>query len=168
MKKLLLLTVSGSLLFCLPACDKQKYRGPRGATGAQGPQGPIGPAGKDAEVTNSGGIEVPYSQWTNDGTEWRATISTDLITGEVIERGSVQVLLKIVNIWHTLPYFEQSEFITFAYEPGKLYLIKADSHGSLPEQPETAIYKFTVILDSDRLSKNNRFSSYNEEPGAVR
>ena len=141
--RLLLLLLPGMLT--IVSCSKDNT-GPKGDQGIQGPKGDQGEPGKNADVRSTGNILINESQWvTADSLEWFATIQTTVVTQDVMNAGSVQVYILSGAAWQSLPLFDHTVYTTYAYEPGKVRLIHADSHGNLPAKPGTATFKVVTV-----------------------
>lgn len=122
------------------SCAKKTIQGPQGDPGAPG-------GGGNAGISASSIFTVTTTQWqkTADSTSWQYTINSDLITTDIVDKGTVKVFALINNAWWELPYTEGDLFTQFGFSLGKANLLFADIHGGLPTRPDTKAYRLVTI-----------------------
>lgn len=186
---LALAALASSLLFILPACEKEGPPGPAGAAGAQGEQGPKGETGAagpkgdkgaagpkgatgaqgskgdKGEKGDTGTANVIYSQWLGieftQAVFWHAEIQTAKITPDIINKGMVLVYFKASA--SNAPVYKLN------YNLGNTFLIQSIAPGQIilnaSQDYSDPNYQFRyVIVPGSVLSPHLKFNpgNYNE------
>jgi hypothetical protein len=138
-----LFVVMASLVICISSCKKETVVGPKGDTGPAGANG-------NANVKSEGPIVIEPSAWitNSDSLAWTAIIFSEKITQEIVDKGSVEVYFKKDNVWWSLPYTDGDATTAVGLALGKVYLVKSESHGGLPEKPLKADYRMVISASS--------------------
>lgn len=138
-----LFVVLASLAISISSCKKETVVGPKGETGPAGANG-------NANVKAEGPIVIEQSAWitNSDSLAWSAIIFSEKITQEIVDKGSVEVYFKKDNVWWSLPYTEGDATTAVGVALGKVYLVKSESHGGLPEKPLKADYRMVITASA--------------------
>src|SRR5436190_10893261 len=102
MKKILI-NIFILLAVAFVQCNKKEIKGPPGDPGANG-------TGGSSSASTSGTFVVTSNDWIADGTSWKATIVSSLITADIVSKGAVKVFVEINGAWWQLPFNEGELF----------------------------------------------------------
>jgi hypothetical protein len=127
-----------SFMSLFTACKKQ-VAGPKGESGTNGKNG----------NTNQSHIKeftlLAYEWKTNTvNYDWNATINTELVTDEVIEKGLVNVYVNVNSVWMPLPYMREDFHLRYKLSKGKIGLNYFKLHG-VADQPGAMNIKVSIV-----------------------
>jgi hypothetical protein len=139
LSKLIGLTLLVLSIFC-SACKKKEIQGPKGDPGTTG-------GGGNANISTSEIFTIASSQWgaNADSSGWQHTISSSLITQNIVDKGAVKVFELRGTSWWELPLTNGDLFTQFGFQAGSVTLLFADIHGGLPAKPATTSYRIVVL-----------------------
>ena len=134
-----------SIALSLSACKKKEIQGPKGDPGTPG-------KGGNTTITNSNVFVINANQWTTtiDSSLWQVSYPTDLITKEVVTKGSVKVYIQTTSGWFDLPYVDTDLFTQFGFSEGVLKLTYTNIERARSLGPPTAYYRLVVYSESAR------------------
>src|SRR5687768_17553996 len=115
----------------------------------EAPAGKPGTAGKNATPVVTI-FTLDSTAWAPDAQHmiWETSFPVPELTPEVIKNSIIKVYMMRSTSWWELPYTENREALTqFGLEPGKLRLLRSESHGAA-ERPQKHSFK-VVIAETD-------------------
>lgn len=138
------------------SCKKEEIQGPKGEPGTPG-------GGGNATISNSSIFTIATTQWKAkaDSSGWETSLTSDLITQAVAEKGAVKVYELVEDTWWELPFTQGDLFTQFGFVAGKVDLEFVDIHGGLPPRPETTSYRLVVFSESARIMSSPNCSKTN-------
>ncbi|WP_317899679.1 hypothetical protein [Aurantibacillus circumpalustris] len=137
--------ILSTVFFCLilTSCKKEEIPGPKGAPGDPG-------GGGNATISNSAIFTIATTHWkaNADSSAWVYSISSSLVTQDIVDKGVVKAYVLRDESWWELPFTQGDLFTQFGFVVGKVNLEFVDIHGGLPLRPVTSQYRIVVLSGS--------------------
>ena len=132
--------------------------------------GPTGPAGADGNANvKSASVSTVASDWTGDGVSGYAiTLSTPIITADIVATGAVLCYLEEFGATYALPYSYlyngYTRHMLFEYETGSITVVRRDDDGATTNPgSSSAKIKVVAISSSGMIQHPNvDYSNYEE------
>jgi hypothetical protein len=141
----------------LGACKKKEVEGPAGPAGADG----------NANV-KSATFSTVAADWTGDGVEgYSITLSTPIITADIVATGAVMCYMDISGTTYALPYSYLyngfSRHMLYTYETGAITVSRRDDDGATTNPGTSGATIKVVAISSTGLIQNPNLDLSNYE-----
>jgi hypothetical protein len=126
---------------CFMSCTK-KVAGPKGDSGTAGLAGNL----KQTSITS---FKVLSNSWSLNDKTWEFTAVLPNISGDVIEKGEVNIYREVDSKWWPLPYGNGYIFTQYSLTPGTVRFNVTHIHGGVPERPADANYRLVILYPAN-------------------